>query len=380
KDSILPALDGTRWFVDYSNSDDMSYNALGGNGDGPYGIQSTTHFWEHRTFPFNSEVGSVGVGDYASLQRFIPPANMQFPQYATKTVDSVWEYHKYISYDKYIDSYGRMFDIYDWTRKAQLVNYDQYRALSEGFSNRMWDWYTGFIIWKTQNPWTAMRGQMYDYYLDPNACLFGLRKGSEPVHVMCNPTDGMITIVNNTFEEQRNLMLTVHAYDISGKDSFVTQVFTYVEPSSTKRVLPVKELLNNMTIGGRSAFLSLQLLDEKKQVISDNIYWWPDEIGSHAGLQALPPTVLKTKATQLGKGKIEVTLSNPANGAVAFFNRVTLLDANKKERILPVFYDDNYVSIVPGGEKKIIVEYEGSAAPLITVEGQNVRPQEIKVQ
>ncbi len=66
KDSILPALDGTRWFVDYSNSDEMSLNTLGGNGDGPYNIQNPVTFWEHRTFPFNSEVGSVGVGDYES--------------------------------------------------------------------------------------------------------------------------------------------------------------------------------------------------------------------------------------------------------------------------------------------------------------------------
>jgi mannosylglycoprotein endo-beta-mannosidase len=379
KDSILPALDGTRWFVDYSNSDDMSYNFLGGNGDGPYGIQSINHFWEHRTYPFNSEVGSVGVGDYASLQRFIPPANMQFPTFTPKKVDSVWEYHKYIGYDQYIEPYGRLFDIADWTRKAQLVNYDQYRALSEGFSNRMWDWYTGFIIWKTQNPWTAMRGQMYDYYLDPNACLFGLRKGSEPLHVMCNPTDGMITIVNNTFEEQRNLMLSVRFYDIFGKDSFVTQVFTYVEPSSSKRILSVKESLTNLA-KAKGIFLSLQLLNEKKQVISDNFYWYPDEIGKYTGLEALAPAPLQAKATQLGKGKIEVTLTNPPSNTVAFFNRVTLVDANKKERILPVFYSDNYFSIVPGGEKKITIDYDASAAPLITVEGMNVRLQEVKVQ
>jgi mannosylglycoprotein endo-beta-mannosidase len=122
------------------------------------------------------------------------------------------------------------------------------------------------------------------------------------------------------------------------------------------------------------------LLDENKQVISDNFYWLPDEIGSHAGLQALAPVQLKAKATQPGKGKIEVTLTNPVNNSVAFFNRVTLLDASKKERILPVFYSDNYFSIVPGGEKKIIVEYESSATPLITIEGINVRVQEIKVQ
>ena len=72
KDSIIPALDGTRYFFDYSNSDSMSFNTLGGNGDGPYGIQPVHTFWAKRTFPFNSEVGSVGVGDYESLEKFLP--------------------------------------------------------------------------------------------------------------------------------------------------------------------------------------------------------------------------------------------------------------------------------------------------------------------
>ena len=72
RDSIMPQLDGTRYLIEYSNSDSMSYNPFGGNGDGPYGIQNINTFWEHQTFPFNSEVGSVGMGDYESLERFIP--------------------------------------------------------------------------------------------------------------------------------------------------------------------------------------------------------------------------------------------------------------------------------------------------------------------
>ena len=60
RDSIMPQLDGTRYFIEYSNSDSMSFNPFGGNGDGPYGIQNINTFWEHRTYPFNSEVGSVG--------------------------------------------------------------------------------------------------------------------------------------------------------------------------------------------------------------------------------------------------------------------------------------------------------------------------------
>jgi hypothetical protein len=197
-------------------------------------------------------------------------ANMQVPQYPSNKVDSVWDYHKYIGYNQYIDPYGAAKDVVDFTKKAQLVNFDQYRALAEGFSNRLWEWYTGFIIWKTQNPWTAMRGQMYDYYLDPNACLFGLRSGSEPMHVMCNPTDGMVTIVNNSFEEKRNMMLAVHFYDLSGKDSFVTQVLTYVEPSSVKPILSVKELMNKLA-KDKGVFLSLQLLDEKKKAMNPRV-------------------------------------------------------------------------------------------------------------
>ncbi|MEJ7659230.1 MAG: glycoside hydrolase family 2 TIM barrel-domain containing protein [Hymenobacter sp.] len=72
-DSILPQLDGTRWLAPYSNSDSLSFNFLGGNGDGPYGIQPIRRFWAERTFPFNTEVGSVGTGDYESLARFLPP-------------------------------------------------------------------------------------------------------------------------------------------------------------------------------------------------------------------------------------------------------------------------------------------------------------------
>src|SRR5699024_10516852 len=106
KDSILPKLDGTRTFIDYSNSDKMSYNFIGGNGDGPYGIQDIKTFWHHRTFPFNSEVGSVGVGHAVSLKRFLPKDHWVVPQDIKDSEavrDSVWTYHKYISYGDFIE-------------------------------------------------------------------------------------------------------------------------------------------------------------------------------------------------------------------------------------------------------------------------------------
>lgn len=380
RDTILPKLDGTRWFVEYSNSDKMSLNTIGGNGDGPYGIQPDSAFFKIHTFPFNSEIGSVGINDFESLKRFIPTANLIAPEYNADNkrkskVDSLWDYHKYIGYDASIEQYGKVADAKDFADKAQLVNYNQYRALMEGFSAHMWDWYTGVIIWKTQNPWTAMRGQMYDYYLDPNACLYGLHSGSEPLHVMYNPIDGMVTIVNNTFTTKRDLMLSVKTYDMQGKERLLTQVFEEIQPQSVKGFIPMKEGINALA-KKEGVFLSLRLTDVNKNIVSDNLYWLPDEKGVYSGLKKIEATQLMVSAKQLSPGKVEVILNNPANGPVAFFNRLSLIDADSHNRLLPVFYSDNYVSVLPGEQKKVIISYDAAkikTKPLLDVNGWNVK-------
>ena len=390
KDSLMPALDGTRYFFDYSNSDSMSFNTLGGNGDGPYGVQQIGAFWGKRTFPFNSEVGSVGMGDYESLERFLPSADMVPPSYPGKSSDPVWNYHKYIGYDSTVYAYGPVKDLRDFAEKAQLVNYDQYRGLAEGFSSHMWEWYTGTIIWKTQNPWTALRGQMYDYYLDVNACLYGLHHGSEPLHIMYDPIRGMTMIANNTFRAHRDLMMQVRVFDMEGKGRMLTQQFFEVGPTVAKSYLPIGRQLDGLR-RAEGLFLSLRLLDARQEIVSDNFYWLPDSAGMYSGLQRMNKAALEVDVQQArgrraavrqdgggqegGRQRIVVTLRNPAGGPVAFFNRVSLVDPATKKRVLPVFYSDNYISVLPGESKTVTLDYTpvpGAAAPLVSVRGWNV--------
>lgn len=373
KEEILPKLDGTRYFFDYSNSNDMSYNFLGGNGDGPYTIQDPKIFWSFKTYPYNSEVGSVGVGDYASLQRFIPEKNMIAPQNG-KEPDSVWAYHKYIPYDHHIDPYGKAKDAKDFAMKAQLVNYTQYRSLMEGFSAHMWDWYTGTIIWKTQNPWTSMRGQMYDYYLDVNACLYGTRKGAEPLHIMMNPLDSMVTVVNNGFAVQRNVMVQATLYDMDGKQQQQIQAFTEIGPSVAQRTFAVNDALKQLKAKD-GAFVLLKLLDAKQKVLSENLYWMPGQDGNFTGLQNMKSADLKIGARKLAEGKIEVSLKNDPKNPVAFFNRIALINSKTGERILPAFFSDNYITALPGEEKTITIEFpEQKDIPVsIEVYGWNVK-------
>ena len=379
KNDLLPRLDGTRQFFDFSNSDEMSFNSLGGNGDGPYGIQDPKSFWGTRTFPYNSEVGSVGVGDYVSLQRFIPKENLIAPQNKSKA-DSVWEYHKYIGYDGHIDPYGKAKNAEDFAMKAQLVNYDQYRALMEGFSSHMWDWYTGSIIWKTQNPWTSLRGQMYDYYLDPNACLYGLRKGSEPLHIMLNPIDSMVSVVNNGFSTHNSLMIQAKAYDMDGKEYFYSQVFNSIGPSSVRKFFPLTDFLTKLD-KKEGVFVSLKLMNEQQQVLSENIYWMADKDGTYKGLQNIKQTQPTITALKKDKHKVAVTLNNANGNPLAFFNRVALINKQTGERILPAFYDDNYVSVLPGESRTITVEYPGDEDNLaVEVYGWNVAKQRVEVR
>ncbi len=385
RDSILPKLDGTRWFVDYSNSDDMSFNSIGGNGDGPYRIQNLKTFFGYQTWPFNSEIGSVGVGDLQSLERFLPKENriapIFDPETKKETVDSVWRFHKYIGYEEHIAKYGKVKDLNDFGKKAQLVNYDQYRSLMEGFSAHMWEWYTGVIIWKTQNPWTALRGQMYDYYLDPNACLYGLNQGGEPLHIMYNHADSTIMLTNNTFKHAYDLMLVMNTYDKEGNQKSLGQVFVEIGPSTTRTIMGINKQIKEMATK-EGVFLSLRLQNLQKEIVSDNLYWLADSSGNYSGLTKMEQAKMDIQAKYLTKNKVLVTLTNPKTNTIAFFNRLSLVNPKTEKRILPVFYDNNYVSVLPGETKTVEMEFtaEQNVSPKVSLEGWNVTETFVPIQ
>jgi mannosylglycoprotein endo-beta-mannosidase len=86
-------------------------------------------------------------------------------------------------------------------------------------------------------------------------------------------------------------------------------------------------------------------------------------------------------AERFKRGKSLSHLTNPAGGPVAFFNRLSLFDPKTKKRLLPVFYDDNYVSILPGESKTLTLEYTPNkeVTPLLSVEGWNVEEKLVQI-
>jgi len=383
QDSLLPALDSSRFFFTYSNVDSMSYNFLGGNGDGPYYIQDPKSLWEKRLFPFNSEIGSVGMGDYESLERFLPAEKLVTPPSSDwRNLDSVWRYHKYSGYGKYIEAYGRSTSVRQFADKAQLINYDQYRALMEGHLAHMWDWYTGLIIWKTQNPWTAIRGQMYDYYLDPNASLYGLHHANEPIHVMLSPIDSMIYVVNNTFEPCHDLMVQGRTVDFTGRDSLIFQWFVELSPTCVQKIQTIRRQLATV-LGPAGGFLDLRLLNTSREVISENLYWFSDTTGQYTGLESMSEAKITAVTKKVQDGRIEVQISNPAGNPLAFFQRLSLVDRTSKKRLLPVSYSDNYISLLPGESTLVTLDFPPDvdiSNAAVSIKGWNVADRLLGIQ
>ncbi|CAI5966697.1 unnamed protein product [Closterium sp. NIES-65] len=89
-------------------------------------------------------------------------------------------------------TYGPVEGLDDFCAKAQLANYLQYRSLFEAWSARMWERYTGVLLWKGQNPWGGLRGQLYDHLLAATGGLFGVRCALEPIHVQLDLHSGKV--------------------------------------------------------------------------------------------------------------------------------------------------------------------------------------------
>jgi hypothetical protein len=240
-----------------------------------------------------------------------------------------------------------------YCKYAQAVNYDQYRSFMEGRASRMWEWYTGILIWKTQNPWTSLRGQMYDWFLDVNASLFGTQKGCEPLHPQYNPATGQTEIVH-TAPGSHTVTLKAQLWTAEGKNIWQKEEALTVHAGEVRRLFPVPrpEGIDGVY------FLKLSL-QEKGKPISTNTYWLTTRPGDYTTLARLPRTAPEAQSTlrQEKEGSYTGTVSLRATNRISFFNRIKVFDKTTGKRILPVHYSDNYITLMPGDEQTVSLQF-----------------------
>jgi len=333
------------------------------------------------------------------LREILPPEHL-WP------IDDFWSYHCGGGPFKHLDIFtealqkrlGTATSVEDYARKAQLMAYDGERAMFEAYGRNKFD-STGVIQWMMNNAWPSMIWHLYDYYLRPGGGYFGTKKACEPLHIQYSYDDRSIVVVNNYFEEFKDLKVSARIFNLDGSEKFSHQASQNVAPNSSRRVLtlPLPKDLD------RTYFVGLELSEAKGRVLSRNFYWLstqPETLGEpkpgsdwyytptrqfadFTDLAKLWPAKLNVSATSERKGSEEIThvrLEN-SEGALAFFVHLKVVAGEHGKEILPILWEDNYVSLLPGEKREISARYApellGGAAPVVEVEGWNATSQSV---
>jgi len=371
ENDLFPRLDPSRFFLNMSTSPVLMTNTIGGVGDGPYGIREPEKIFTEQSFPFNPETGSIGIPNYDGLKKIIPENEMTPPQ--SSRAGGSWAYHKYLPLMNFPDRYGKVKDARDFCVKAQIVSYEQYRALQEGFNYKMWDWYTGMLVWKNQNPWTALRGFFYDYYLDYTGGYFGYKHAAAPVHIQLNLNDSAVCVLNHTARNIKDITAGIVLYDMHGK--ILSEKTNKVNVGAQSVVLLDKVVL---PASPENVFFLKLTLNDNGKAVDENIYWLTNKPKSYEKLNELAHVILKTDIKRNDEKTADIKISNPGN-ETAFFIRLKVTD-EADELVLPVYFDENYFTLLPGEEKNINIEFPSPAGNgyKLVVEGWNSGPHEIK--
>jgi len=259
---------------------------------------------------------------------------------------------------------------------------------------------TGVIQWMLNNAWPSLIWHLYDYYLVPGGGYFGTKKAVEPVHVQYGYDDHSVAVVNDTYQERKGMKARARVYSLEGKLLADKEQAVDVPADGAVKVfdLPSAEGLT-MTF-----FVRLDLRDPRGRPVSDNFYWlsakadtldWAKkqdtvytpqaEFADLSGLASLAKVKLEASAVLeqpagAAGGRVHLRIKNPSS-SVAFQVRLRLADPKEGLDVTPVFWDDNYFSLLPGEERIVSGAYDVSrlhgARPRIQIGGFNVAAAEV---
>ncbi len=367
-EELLRALDGTRYYS--PNSRDVNLQ-----GSGPWHYGDAFKFFTTRGRGFSTELGLPSPPSADTIRAMLPATDHWPP-------DDAWAYHDWHfgggGDNKHFmgamtEELGEPTSLEDFERKAQLLSYASHRAMFEGFNAHLWNPNTGRLMWMTHPAWPSMEWQMYSSDYSTHGAYFGVKKACEPLHVQLDQPDLDITVVNNTTRPLRGLHLLTYVLDVNGV-GISTSEQTLSAPSNAAVRVSRLELPKEAKPG--VVFVRLVLTDGELRPLSENFYWHAAQKSGYRKLNQMleaPLACLAVMKKEAGAARVEVELTNYSEG-VALAAQVVLRDAVTKERVLPVYASDNYVSLVPGEQRRITIKVPKPTRGMeVEVKGWNVR-------
>jgi hypothetical protein len=354
-----------------------STDGAGVRSGGPYFWRTPKEYYIVTDDFFKTETGSVSVPTLESIHGMMPQKDWE-------TITDDWAEHDMAKgaqhgnlYPLQIAArYGKLDNLADFVRKAQLANYEAYRAMYEGRNAQLFHPNTAIITWMSNPAQPSFVWQLYHYDLEPNSSLFGVMHAAELVHIQFNESKGNLQVINNLPTPVKDAVARVTVYNLDGS-------VAYKHDSPVTAEGDVATDLGQVQFPSELSpvhFLKLELMDSAGKLISNNFYWravpaHPDDL---TDLGKLPMVNLEAKVQRQENGstqQITVTLHN-ASTNIALMTHLQLRRAKSGERVLPVYYSDNYISLVPNESRTITIEADtrlfNREDALVVVDGWNV--------
>jgi exo-1,4-beta-D-glucosaminidase len=329
-------------------------------------------------FGFDTEVSpGAAVPPLESLEAMLPPEHL-WP------IDAFWNFHaggqEFSTLKRFTAAlegrYGRATSAADYARKAQALTYEGQRAMFEAFARNKYT-STGVIQWMLNNAWPSMIWHLYDYYLRPGGGYYGTKKACAPLHVQYSYDDRSVVVVSDRPQDAKGLKVSARVLDRGLGVKFAREATVDVPGDGVVRAFEIPALPAPTGV----YFVRLDLSDSAGQAVATNFYWlstrddaldWAKTewfytpVQRHADLTALarlPPTTLEVTSRGASAGTTRVRVAN-TGPVLAFQVRLKLVDKDGREP-LPVWWDDNYIALLPGEAREIAVAYPPAAGPLV---------------
>jgi exo-1,4-beta-D-glucosaminidase len=335
-----------------------------------------------------------------SLAKFIPKEHL-WP------IDDYWNFHsggeRFTTIDVFRDAltrrYGAPNSLDDFERKAQAMAYDNQRSMFEAYARNKYV-STGVIQWMLNNAWPSLIWHLYDYYLVPAGGYFGTKKAQEIVHVQYDYDTNSVSVINGKYEALKGYKVTAKLYNIDAKEAGSREATIDLPADTATKAFDLPAPANLST----TYFLKLQLHDASGTLVSDNFYWLSTKLDTMdwkhkkdtvytpqkdfadlTGLNSLPQVKLVFEATaqDMGEtGTIHLRLKNTSN-SVAFMVHPRLTKGPDGDDLVPIFWDDNYFSLLPGEEKTVSASFAvadlAGSKPSLTLDGYNIAPTAVTI-
>ena len=336
------------------------------SGHGPYRVEPLKAYFTNAPTRFHSEMGAPNVVSMESMQRTMPQSAM-WPQ------GYQWPLHDFYPENPFKDAivqqYGGAANLAEWMSLAQFVDYNAYRGMFEGQGKDRF----GLLIWMSHPAWPSLLWQTYDYFFDTDAGYYGAKKASEPLHIQWNAATDAVEVVNYSAGDQTGLSAEAQVLDIDG--SVKWHKTAVVDSREDSTVAPIQmEFPAGLA---RTHFIRLTL-SLKGHVLSTNFYLHGINGEDYQGIRTLPHAKVTAKSHVTRKGSqwhIATELRNDS-AAPALMVRVKAVREKSGDLVLPALYDDNYIALMPGERKTILVDLENADTrgerPRVVVEGFNL--------